>query len=267
MDAVSAFQLAVHPLGSGSSAFAQANLAWKLALVTKGFAEPSLLDSVERERLPVVSQMLAATAQLYTHAVSRLKPKDFVDATDMDDDKKTGWLRWRNDALELYGVNYRYSDLVLDERAGPLLDTEDALAHAFAGYEGARTLRAGDRAPGASGLILEGKGVTLLELLNAHQHTVFIFAPGGQAEYAKEIVQAAQRYPLGILQTYVVTRESEASWGGTAVLADRDGTAHASYLVEGEKPVTVVVRPDLFVGAVVDNVQGLQEYFGKVLKV
>lgn len=210
--------------------------------------------------------MLAATAQLYTHAISRLKPKDSVDATDVDEDKKTGWLRWRNDALELYGVNYRYSDLVLDERAGPLLDTEDALAHAFAGYEGARTLRAGDRAPGASGLVLDGKEMTLFELLNAHQHTVFIFTAGGQAEYAKDIAQAAQQYPPGVLQTYVVTRESEASWGMTAVLGDRDGTAHASYLVEGEKPVTIVVRPDLFVGAVVDNVQGLQEYFGKILK-
>lgn len=244
-----------------------ANLAWKLALVTKGIANASLLDTVDAERLPVISQMLAATAQLYTHFTSRLKSKDSAATVEADDDKKSGWIRWRNDALELYGVNYRYSDIVLDERAKAPLDRDDALAHAFAGYEGDRTLRAGDRAPGATGLVLGGKQTTLFELFSTHMHTLLVFTPHEHPGYAKQVEEAVQQYPPGIIQVFNVLRGGEAPGEGPNVLIDNDGNAYSAYSVQGDAPVTVVVRPDLFVGAVVSDVRGLRSYFGKLLKI
>ncbi|KAI0314589.1 FAD binding domain-containing protein [Amylostereum chailletii] len=128
------------------------NLAWKLSLVLKGMASPSLLSSYNTERLPVITQMLHATTQLYTHTVAKEKPLDTSTGTP-DDDKASGWFRWRNGALHMYGINYRFSDIVLEERDATPQDDEDTRARAYQGYEGARTLRAGDRAPEAPGLV------------------------------------------------------------------------------------------------------------------
>lgn len=45
------------------------NLAWKLALVAKGAADPKLLDSYEAERLPVIRQVLRET-EITTHVAA-----------------------------------------------------------------------------------------------------------------------------------------------------------------------------------------------------
>ncbi|TFY52069.1 hypothetical protein EVG20_g10720, partial [Dentipellis fragilis] len=47
-----------------------ANIAWKLALVHKGLAQPSLLATYEAERQPVVAEMLDLTSQLHKHTFS-----------------------------------------------------------------------------------------------------------------------------------------------------------------------------------------------------
>ncbi|KAK0196703.1 FAD-binding monooxygenase [Armillaria mellea] len=96
------------------------NLAWKLSLVLKGLASPTLLSTYNEERLPVITQMLHATIQLYTHTVAKEKPtKDTK-----EDEKASGWFRWRNTALEMYGINYRYSSIVLEERDTEPQDAE-----------------------------------------------------------------------------------------------------------------------------------------------
>ena len=46
------------------------NLAWKLAMVVKGEADASLLDSYEAERLPVAQQLLHSTDRLFMSVVA-----------------------------------------------------------------------------------------------------------------------------------------------------------------------------------------------------
>jgi 2-polyprenyl-6-methoxyphenol hydroxylase-like FAD-dependent oxidoreductase len=46
------------------------NLAWKLALVVKGEADPSLLDSYEQERIPVAQRLLRTTDRAFQLVVS-----------------------------------------------------------------------------------------------------------------------------------------------------------------------------------------------------
>ncbi len=46
------------------------NLAWKLALVAKGKADPALLDSYEQERIPVARQLLQSTDRAFQLIVS-----------------------------------------------------------------------------------------------------------------------------------------------------------------------------------------------------
>ncbi len=46
------------------------NLAWKLALVTSGRADPALLDSYEDERLPIARRLLSTTDRAFSLVVS-----------------------------------------------------------------------------------------------------------------------------------------------------------------------------------------------------
>jgi 2-polyprenyl-6-methoxyphenol hydroxylase-like FAD-dependent oxidoreductase len=46
------------------------NLAWKLAMVVKGQAEPALLDSYEQERIPVAEALLSGTDRAFRVVVS-----------------------------------------------------------------------------------------------------------------------------------------------------------------------------------------------------
>jgi hypothetical protein len=55
-----------------------ANLAWKLALVLKGEADESLLDSYEAERLPVAE---LTVGQAYTRYIRRVTPEEIDEAT------------------------------------------------------------------------------------------------------------------------------------------------------------------------------------------
>jgi hypothetical protein len=48
----------------------QFNLGWKLALVERGLADKSLLETNSTERLPVISEMLKFTTPLLNHALS-----------------------------------------------------------------------------------------------------------------------------------------------------------------------------------------------------
>ena len=106
----------------------QFNLCWKLALAYKGLASPSLLPSYQAERLTVVTHMLIATSNLYTHMVPK-KSEDVAAATaNMD---KTGFLQWRNQSLHMFEVNYRWSPVVYDARGTLGLDEDDMKARAY----------------------------------------------------------------------------------------------------------------------------------------
>ncbi|KAJ7343471.1 hypothetical protein DFH08DRAFT_962570 [Mycena albidolilacea] len=103
------------------------NFAWKPALVLKGRSPASLLSSPNTERLPVIAHMLHATAALSTYAVAKEKP--------IEAPGTSGWLRWKNNALRLYDVNYRSSEIIVEERDTQPLDSdpEDVIARAYSG--------------------------------------------------------------------------------------------------------------------------------------
>ncbi|KAJ3558060.1 hypothetical protein NM688_g1138 [Phlebia brevispora] len=236
--------------GMNNSVQDACNIGWKLSLVLKGLARSSLLNTLDEERLPVITQMLAATSQLYTHMVSHLKPKEDPSSRPperSDDDKQSGWYRWRNDALELYGVNYRYSSIVLEERDRTPLDMEDALAHAYAGYEGILTLRAGDRAPDAPGLRMEdGTTTTLFKLLSPARHTILAFVRHGDGSNFAPVVGIASRYPKDVCQTFVVARKETTvpKLTGVHVLVDSDDYVHKDYAVKQDAADIIAIRPD-----------------------
>ncbi|CAA7262016.1 unnamed protein product [Cyclocybe aegerita] len=222
------------------------NLSWKLALVLKGLAPQSLLSTYNDERLPVIAQMLQATSQLYTHTIIASKEKP-VDGPSEDDDKKSGWFRWRNTALELYGINYRFSDIVLEERDPERggVDREEAIARAYAGYEALGTLIAGDRAPEAPGLVTVGGKETSLfkDYFKLDHHTVMAFSL--DVKSAGPLLEQASQWPASVVQTLVIT-DKDSDMGALAsdkaiFLVDREQHARNAYRVAKEE-LTVVIR-------------------------
>ncbi|KAJ7503285.1 FAD binding domain-containing protein [Mycena galericulata] len=270
--------------GVNTSVQDSSNLAWKLALVLHGRALPALLKSYNAERLPVVAQMLLATSAIYTHTVApvqvQAQPPNANSTTpkekeeEEDDDTVSGWFRWRNSALEMFGINYRYSPIVLHEALGDgdgAQSVEEMRARAYEGYEGTGTLRAGDRAPEASGLVLLDATTTLAEtslfdLLDSARHTILVFIPSHTAlsePATVKITSAVATYPADAVQIFAVYRDlEEAAVGsvscGTRV-ADTKGHAFGAYLIEDEGRI-VVVRPDGFIGAMVRDGDGMEQY-------
>ena len=121
-----------------------------MALAYKGLASSELLSTYQTERIPVVTHMLAATSNLYTHLV----PKE-SDTNDTDTNK-TGFLQWRDQSLRMYDINYRWSPIVYDVRGTLGLDEDELKARAYVGYPDG-DVHAGDRAPDASALVGSGR--------------------------------------------------------------------------------------------------------------
>lgn len=209
--------------------------------------------------------MLHATTALYTHAVITEKPIDTSEMEKTEDEKVSGWWRWRNTALEMYGINYRYSDIVLEERDTKSQDKEQAIAHAFSGYEGLASLRAGDRAPEAPGLIDSSMQETsLLAIFKPTAHTILVFTAEGKEQLTAEVIASATKYPEGTVQTLLILSEESGTFTSLTELVDRDGHAHRAYLVEKDKVNIVLVRPDGFIGAIVMDATGVERYFANI---
>ncbi|KAH9944586.1 monooxygenase [Amylocystis lapponica] len=235
--------------GLNSSIQDSFNLGWKLALVENGFAAPSLLATYSEERLPVIAAMLQRTTVLLKKTVSGSS-----DA-------------WKRGAiLKQLGVNCRWSSIVVDERS-TRGDPDELMANAYGG--GGGILCAGDRAPDAPGLVdAEGGTTTFFRLFGPTYHTVVFFAAdihritellGALAECPPKTVRAVLVLPQGHPGV-----SAEAVRGIDTVVKDQDGHAYTGYAVEGESPVTMVVRPDGIVGGIVLGAAGLRRYFGGV---
>ncbi|KAL1755003.1 FAD binding domain-containing protein [Schizophyllum commune] len=227
------------------------NLAWKLALVHKKLASLNLLSTYTSERLPVIAAMLQKTTELYNKTSKAFKEHGAAYAKASD-------AMWeRKSELQQLGVNYRGSDIVLDERNS----AKDAMPSAYG--SGAGGLRAGDRAPCAP---LRGEGVQkLFDVLDSMRHTVLVFtADEGKA---KAVVDAVKALPDGVAQTTVIVPQGKAlNIPGVKVVEDVEGHAYRTYQVGGE-PAAFVVRPDGAIGAIVFEAEGVARYFAKILGV
>ncbi|KAL5508461.1 hypothetical protein ACEPAH_6080 [Sanghuangporus vaninii] len=166
------------------------NLAWKLALVVKGYASPSLLVSYEEERLPCIADMLLESSKLHrlvynekgTTSANTEAGKEnnaiaqkTIDALGSaatplsESEKKQGEVEEKNSKdpqadkkyfrgrkLFQLDLNYRWSPIVFDERrpAVSASSGESNNKERDAYGKPDHDLRAGDRAPDAPGLVV-----------------------------------------------------------------------------------------------------------------
>ncbi|KAG1812522.1 FAD binding domain-containing protein [Suillus subaureus] len=233
--------------GLNSSVQDAFNLGWKLALVEKGLADKSLLETYNAERLPVVSEMLEMTTMILKQT--------------LETNNRT---ITRSPVLFMLGINYRFSNIVLDEFAVP-----GKPINAYGVLEEGH-LEAGDRAPDAPNMVQVGGGESdvkrLFGLYRPWYHTVLVFAPS-HAD-ATPILGALKAYDTSIVRSAVVL-PSSASVTSVAspvdlVLVDQEGHAYSAYLVESDQTKVFVIRPDGVVGAIVHGAEGVKKYFSGI---
>ncbi|PPQ90954.1 hypothetical protein CVT25_015680, partial [Psilocybe cyanescens] len=224
------------------------NLGWKLALVAKGLAIPSLLETFNEERYPVVSEMLNMTTDLMKKTLEH-------------SNNEKGWNR-TGDVNQL-GVNYRGSTIVVNEAEY----TGQESVHKGSSYniEAGGYVQPGDRAPDAPGLIKYTKGSgqdagrRLFKLLDSTRHTVLIFSD--KIDY-RLVLASLQRYDRELVRPMIITRPGEGA-DITAYDVFEDGDGHASSAYKGPEGVSgvFVIRPDGVVGARVGSTEALGRYF------
>ncbi|TFY63852.1 hypothetical protein EVJ58_g2993 [Rhodofomes roseus] len=240
--------------GLNSGAQDSYNLAWKLSLVEKGLASPSLLATYTEERLPVIAAMLQKSTKLFNA---------------MQKNAEEGWKRGGD--LRMLGINYRWSSIVVDERTPKAESPNDVNPY---GSGNDSELRAGDRAPEAPDLVPvrtgEADGATsLFNVFRPTHHTVLLF--NLPAEETEQLLQAVQKYPAGSVKTVLVfpqgTFDPHVAGQPDLVVVDKGGHAYAGYLVSPEKPTIVIVRPDGAIGGIAYGLKGLDNYFRGVFSV
>ncbi|KAH7915175.1 hypothetical protein BJ138DRAFT_1132799 [Hygrophoropsis aurantiaca] len=193
------------------------NLGWKLALVETGLAPQSILETYYSERLPVIAEMLDLTTTLLDRAFAR----------------------HRSQKMDMLGVNYRFSPIVIDEFASEATIKQ---VDAYGLIQGG-CLVAGDRAPDALGHSefidgTVGPTTRLFDIFRPYRHTVLVFTP--HPANSNQILSA------------------------NIILMDHDGDAYNGHMVGEETTIVVVVRPDGVVGAMVRGANGLDRYFSMI---
>ncbi|TFK39683.1 FAD binding domain-containing protein [Crucibulum laeve] len=237
--------------GMNSSVQDSFNLGWKLALVHKGLSPPSLLDSYDAERLPVIAEMLNKSTSLFKQTI---KPGATL-----------GDSAWRRDGdLQQLGVNYRSSAIILDEEAS------ESVAPAAYNSGSETEARAGDRAPEAAGLVditNEDKSTSLFKIFGASYHTVLVFS--GTVEEHTALAEASKKLPKGTVHSVLIASTADEVTTQhkdlfSQVLLDPQHIAFSTYWTPSDSLGVVVVRPDGVIGARARDVSGLQKYFSGI---
>ncbi|HJU04536.1 MAG TPA: FAD-dependent monooxygenase, partial [Nitrospiraceae bacterium] len=198
------------------------NLAWKLALVVKGAAPATLLDSYNAERLPVGQDVVGRTHQ-QAEAQRRGEAE-----TDRD--------RLMKDSQLL--VNYRESRWVEEDLATP-----DVLNNGP---------RPGDRAPDVVGLRREGIGFSLrlFDLLRGTAHVLLLYAGPVERDHIRlfgEIAASVQARVGEHIRSYVIVdaNANPSAFGGLPVLHDADGAFRRIY--DTAQTSAYLIRPDGYI--------------------
>lgn len=248
----------------------QFNLSWKLALVLKGQAPPSLLDSYEVERMPIISEMLEISTSLHNamlqQLVQQVQDKAHADAAEAAKSDNVYYRDWRLFQLDL---NYRHSPFVLDDRYAHTAG-EKADAYGAEGHD----IRGGDRAPDAPGLVplagaTDEKRLRLFELFNPALHTVLILSSDSTEASTLAVLGVLGRLPSGLVRTILVipgdSADAHAPYPNVDfVLKDGEGHAFKNYGLGGDKTAIIIVRPDSYIGAFINDVTGVQKYLSVI---
>lgn len=224
---------------------AQMNLGWKIARVIKGQSDSRILETYNEERLPVIADMLNKLPDLYlSGTVSEANARAL---------ERVGLgVPQGNKSPDQMHVNYRWSSIVV-----PDLNTFDG--------PGIVALSAGDRAPNATKLMNEEGIHCLFDLFSCSRDTIVAFQPSSdEIKRIHELLSSiAQDKPL-LISIFPTDSEVPQGYPSDITLVDTENYAHTAYKVLSGAGRTFIIRPDAVIGAIVQGVQGLREYYAKL---
>jgi len=202
------------------------NLAWKLALVVKRQANPSILDSYGLERLPVAKQMHEGTQYLHdiimAHGRGMEERLQLMQAPD-----------WNYRAAnQIAGISYTYRN---PEGNSPLVD--------------------GDRAPNVQ---LDGDE-TLYQYIDKTGFTLLVVLP---EELDDATVETAEETVANLSLAYPLTACLVASQGfesELSVIVDSDARVRESYAAP-DSTGYYLLRPDRHIALITDSADAIAEH-------
>jgi 2-polyprenyl-6-methoxyphenol hydroxylase-like FAD-dependent oxidoreductase len=220
------------------------NLAWKLGLVIRGLAEPTLLDSYEVERIPVADAVLALAGRLTT-MLTLTNPVG---------------QQLRNHLMPiLSGLGAVQHQIAAEDSQLSIAYDESPIVAEYHHERFGRVRfsggpESGDRAPDCGPLqTSDGTSVRLYDLLRGVHHTLVLF---GGAEPAPAdwqnlvaIARASRERRGDVIRAYIVvegTSIPDELAGETGVLLDPDAAAHHRY--QADQPTLYLIRPDSYIG-------------------
>jgi putative polyketide hydroxylase len=205
------------------------NLAWKLALVLTGVADPALLDTYEAERRPVARVVVDRAVRELEAPTPDAAPT--WDGPEQDGPEGDAWSDDEGDPLAQLPpvLGYRYDSCAIVAEDGA-----DQADQAVALHEGLDlTGRPGTRAPHVW-LERDGQRISTLDLFDGR----FVLLAGSEGEAWRDAARAAATC-LGVgLDAYRVGADGE--------LIDHDDSWRAAYGVTSLG--AALVRPDGMVG-------------------
>jgi 2-polyprenyl-6-methoxyphenol hydroxylase-like FAD-dependent oxidoreductase len=206
------------------------NLAWKLALVTRGCAPLSLLDSYEKERWAVAEDVVSQTRAM-TDALEGFGA--------LDEAQRERLLRQAAvPEAERMDMARHGEELDLDYRKSPIC-SEHVGRHGFEAGP-----HAGAQAVDVPGLRLAGRRTSLFELLRGPKHGLLLF-PGRDPTVASLAELAGSLHAL-FGDVIDVFRVDAHGCPGARGLEDPDRALRHRYGATGE--CLYLIRPDGYVG-------------------
>lgn len=246
--------------------FSQVNLGWKLGLVIRKLAPPSLLDSYTVERLPVVAEMLNLSTELHSLAFPRMESSSLG----RENVGKPEDVMFRPSWLFQLGVNYRWSPLVLDEREVRDQSSSSETAAMNPYGRGEKQVHAGDRAPDATYIMDGPTTITLFDLFSVQKHTVLVFPGKDDPKEIRHDLEAMNEFRTsGLVGLFLIvgsagTEYEKLSASCEKILVDLEGHTMSGYNTAADVKIFVAIRPDGFIGAYTLDVEGIKRYFSRI---
>lgn len=222
------------------------NLAWKLALVSKGKAKPSLLNSYHPERSPVVNEIVAQTERYTKMALfdNRFltKLQQFerrISRNPMRLSKKIGT------QLTQLGIQYKNS---------PVIDYENISG---------KSLQQGTRAPD----VVIDKSMRLYQYLRNSRHNVLLFTGQKSGKNTlKKIIELqkwlSQTYS-DLIEIHVISKDKLNNINN--IILDVNDIVHEHYHVKN--PAIYIIRPDNYIAYCSKNLDSvsIERFFKRYL--
>jgi len=218
------------------------NLAWKLALVVRGLAAESLLDSYQAERHAVAEDVLTTTRRLTEHA------ERYV--TVAPEDRTHMYAHMVLPEAQRLKIQRHNEELDLDYRRSNIC--RDAVTEAAASGGGPH---AGAEARDARPLLAKDTGTTLFELLRGPHHTLLLL-PGleaaGRVEpvvleaLAEEVASSFGDLVRVLLALPPDADDADFAGVPATLIRDVEGELHRRYGASASRQY--LVRPDGYVG-------------------